>query len=151
MPFNLPKSRNKLSKPLKIAIYILVPLLILAAIYFALDRAGYIRAFQLGLQLQQQQQQQVDQDKVVLDSLKKIMLLPGDDVKPTMATITDIDVLKKEQPTFFANAKNGDRVIVYPNTAIIYDYNANKIIQVGPVNIQPQSQTQQQSAQTQQK
>jgi len=147
MPFNFPKSRNKFPKPLKIVLYILVVLLILAAIYFALDRAGYIRAFQLGLQLQQQQ---VDQDKVVLDGLKKIMLLPGDDVKPTMATITDIDVLKKEQPTFFANAKNWDRVIVYPNIAIVYDYNANKIIQVGPVNIQPQSQTQQ-TVQTQQK
>jgi hypothetical protein len=137
MKLNFIKSK-KLTPITKSAIIIMVALLVLLAIYFACDRAGYIKAFQLGLQLQQQEQQQ-DQDKIVLESLKKIILLPGDDVQPTMATINDVDALKAEQPGFFGNAKNGDRVIVYPELAIIYDYEANKIIKVGPVQIeQPQ-------------
>lgn len=133
MKLSILKSR-KFSSAIKIAMYVLIPLLILAAIYYTLDRVGYIRAFQLGLQLQQQEQQQ-NQDVLVLESLKKIMLLP-DDIEPTMAVINDVEALKAQQPNFFANAKNGDRIIVYPTLAIIYDYEANKIIHVGPVNIE---------------
>lgn len=49
-----------------------------------------------------------------------------------MAIVTDIDKLKEDQP-FFANAtKNGDRLIIYPDMAIIYDAKANKIVKVGP-------------------
>ena len=50
-----------------------------------------------------------------------------------MAVVTDAETLKKQQPEFFANVKNGYRLIIYPDLAILYDYNANKIIKVGPV------------------
>lgn len=71
-------------------------------------------------------------DSQILAKLKTIILLP-DDVTPTMAVVTDAAVLKKQQPAFFADCKNGDRLIIYPNLAIVYDYTANKIIKVGPV------------------
>jgi hypothetical protein len=76
-------------------------------------------------------------DAQVLARLKTIILLP--DTVPTMAIITNADILKSQQPGFFANAKNGDRLIIYPDLAIIYDYSANKIIKIGPVQNIPAS------------
>ncbi len=134
MKSNLLKSK-KLSLAIKIVIIFIIALVVLFAIYFALDRAGVIQTYQLGLQTQEQQTMQ-QEDQMALESLKKIILLP-DDFDPTIAVIKDAEALKQEQPDFFGNAKNGDRVIIYPDTAIIYDYQANKIIKVGPVTMQP--------------
>jgi hypothetical protein len=52
-----------------------------------------------------------------------------------MAVVTDAEALKKQQPVFFSNVKNGDHVIIYPDMALIYDYQNNKIMKVGPVQI----------------
>lgn len=83
------------------------------------------------------------QDSQILAKLSTIILLPQG-VTPTMAMVTDAGALKKQQPAFFANVKNGDRLIIYPDLptgqaglAIIYDYQANKIIKVGPVQNAP--------------
>ena len=85
------------------------------------------------------QNQNLTEDQIVLAQLKKIILLP-DDITPTMAVVTNADILKKQQPGFFADVKNGDRLILYPDLAIIYDFVANKIIKVGPVqNAPPQT------------
>lgn len=69
----------------------------------------------------------------------KLMLLPKDET-PTVATITDIDKLKDQ--LFFKNAKNGYKVLIYPNSklAIIYDPKANLLINLGPINFsQPET------------
>ena len=50
-----------------------------------------------------------------------------------MAIVTNAETLKSQQPAFFADVKNGDRLIIYPDLVILYDYNANKIIKIGPV------------------
>ena len=71
-------------------------------------------------------------DMKMLEQLGKILLLPKD-VTPTIALVTDVEALKKQQPEFFVNAKNGDRVILYPGMAIIFDATANKIVKVGPI------------------
>jgi len=122
--------KKKMPKVLKIILCVLFIAFVAFGIYAALSNAGYIKAFKTVWQLQNQQQQ----DQKVLTQLKKIMFL-ADDVTPTMAVITDIDALKKQQPGFFANAKNGDRLIIYPEQAIIFDAAANKIIKVGPVQL----------------
>ncbi len=86
-----------------------------------------------------EEQKALSDDLKVLAQLKKIILLP-DNITPTMAVVVDAEALRKQQPVFFANAKVGDRVILYPDMAIIYDYQANKIIKIGPVqNAQPTS------------
>jgi len=99
---------------------------------------GVSNSQQLTSTQQATQQQMTEEDKKILESLKKIILLPQD-IEPTMALITDVEILKKNQPGFFDNAGNGQRLILYPNVAIIYDYEANKIIQVGPVHPVPTS------------
>lgn len=69
-----------------------------------------------------------------LNRVGKLMVLPEDET-PTLATVTDAERLK-DQP-FFAKAKNGDKVLIYPNNrlAILYDPESNKILAVGTVNI----------------
>jgi len=117
-------------KVFKIILIIALAALVLFGIYAALDNAGYVKVLKLAVQLQNQQVA----DKQILAQLKKIILLP-DDVTPNMALITDAATLRKSQPTFFANAVNGQRLIIYPDQAIIFDAKANKIIKVGPVQI----------------
>lgn len=134
MKLPLPKPK-KFTPIIKIMIIFIIILLVLISVYFVIDRAGFIKTYQLGLQAQEQQQLQ-NEDQMALENLKNIMLLP-DDFDPTIAIINDAEALKLEQPGFFDNAKNGDRIIIYPNTAIIYDYEANKIINIGPVQMEP--------------
>lgn len=64
----------------------------------------------------------------------KLMLLPTDET-PTVMQITDVAKLK-DQP-FFANAQNGDKVLIYTKAkkAILYRSDSNMIIDVAPVNI----------------
>ena len=66
--------------------------------------------------------------------VSKLIVLPEGEA-PTIATVQDPEVLK-EQP-FFANAKKGDKVLIYTNAkkAILYDPVNNKIVEVAPVNI----------------
>jgi hypothetical protein len=64
----------------------------------------------------------------------KIMLLPTDE-DPTVATVTDRERLQNQ--SFFANAANGDKVLIYLKTkkAILYRPSSNKIIDVAPINL----------------
>ena len=53
--------------------------------------------------------------------------------EPTMATLLDIEELKKENPEFYENAKEGDFLVIYSEKAIIFRETENKIINVAPV------------------
>lgn len=120
---------KKMPKLLKILIIVLIIVALGAGAYLLLNKYGVIKTVQLAWQMQSQQMA----DQKVLDKLGKILELPKD-VTPTMAVVTDAEKLKEAQP-FLANAKNGDRLIIYPDMAILYDTDANKIMKVGPVNI----------------
>lgn len=76
--------------------------------------------------------------KEITEKLGKIYELPKDD-EPTVATVLDVEKLK-DQP-FFANAQNGDKVIIYIKSqlAILFRVNDNKIITVAPVAIDQQA------------
>lgn len=64
----------------------------------------------------------------------RLIELPKNET-PTVATVSDVSRLKGQQ--FFANAVNGDKVLIYEKAkkAILYRPSINKIIEVGPVNI----------------
>ena len=73
------------------------------------------------------------ENSALVEAVGKLMLLP--DEKPTIATVTDPEKLSDQ--TFFANAKTGDKVLVFSvsKKAILYDPVLNKIIEVGPVKV----------------
>jgi|SRR3989344_854133 len=75
-----------------------------------------------------------DERAALLTQVSRLIVLPtGED--PTLATVSNIDVLRS-QP-FFANSKNGDKVLIYVKArkAILYDEVNNKIVEVAPINI----------------
>jgi hypothetical protein len=67
-----------------------------------------------------------------IEEVGKIVALPQGE-EPTIATITDPDKLK-DQP-FFANAKVGYKVLIYPvaKKAFLYDPKQKKLIEVAPL------------------
>ncbi len=83
-----------------------------------------------------QNPQQTAQDAVaeVVAKVSQIMVLPQGE-QPILATVADPSKLK-DQP-FFAQAKIGDKVLLYTNArkAILYDPVANKIVEVAPINL----------------
>ncbi len=91
-------------------------------------------------QLKQNPQALTDKENSTLVAkLGQLMVLP-DNEQPTIATVSDPSKLK-DQP-FFAKAKTGDRVFIYTNAkkAILYDEEANRIVEVAPINIGKDSQ-----------
>ena len=86
-------------------------------------------------QLQQDPQVQAQEEiDTLLAQVGELLVLPEGEA-PTIATVSDIELLR-EQP-FFANAKNGDRVLIYTSArkAILYDPVANKIVEIAPINL----------------
>jgi|SRR6185436_17357631 len=75
-----------------------------------------------------------DQTAATIAAIGKLIELPAGE-QPTVATVTDPDKLK-DQP-FFANAKAGDKVLVYTvaKKAILYSPSTNKIVDVAPISI----------------
>lgn len=78
----------------------------------------------------------ITQEKVetVVDKVNKLFDLPKNEV-PTLATVSNVDKLSNQ--TFFAKAKNGDKVLVYSQAkrAFLYRPSINKIIEISAVTI----------------
>lgn len=72
------------------------------------------------------------ENEQLLASIGKLITLP-DGETPIISTIKDVESLKKDP--FFANAVNGDRLIIYQGAkqAVLYRESENKIIKAGPV------------------
>lgn len=72
--------------------------------------------------------------KEVLTKVGKLLELPTGE-EPTIATVQDAEKINT-QP-FFAKAQNGHRVILFTNArlAILFDEKANKLINVGTINV----------------
>src|SRR3989344_8404321 len=68
----------------------------------------------------------------IVTKVGRLVVLPVDE-QPTLATVADPEQLK-DQP-FFAQAKKGDKVLVYNKAqkAILYDPVQNKIVEIAPI------------------
>ncbi|HVZ66925.1 MAG TPA: LytR C-terminal domain-containing protein [Patescibacteria group bacterium] len=73
-----------------------------------------------------------DKNKELLDAVSKIAELPPNET-PTFATVSDVTKLSGQ--SFFANAQNGDQVLIYNNAkkAYLYRPSTGKIVNIGPV------------------
>ena len=111
---------------------VLVPLLILALV-IAIAVAGYL--YWQNMQLTKNPQSVAQkQTKDLVERVSNLILLPEDET-PTVATVTDPELLK-DQP-FFSKAVKGDQILIYTNAkqAILYRASTNMIINVAPLNI----------------
>lgn len=102
-------------------------------ILFLLTLAGLVYSqYQLYLLKDPNAQQKAADERLksIVSKVSKLIVLP--DEAPQVLTLQDVDKLKATQ-LFFKDAQNGDIVLVYSSTAIIYSESKNKIINVGPV------------------
>lgn len=70
----------------------------------------------------------------ILDAAARLIVLPEGET-PTVATVKDPEKLKNQ--LFFANAKAGDKVLIYSQArkAILFRPAEDKIVEVAPLNI----------------
>lgn len=75
-----------------------------------------------------------DELQMIVERVGKLVALPMDET-PTVATVNDPEKLV-DQP-FFAQAKKGDKVLIYTTAkkAILFDPVGGKIIEIAPLNI----------------
>lgn len=81
--------------------------------------------------------QNVAAAKEIVEKVRRHISIPAD-VDPTVATIVDAETLKSRNE-FYKDAKNGDNLIVTPTRAILYDPVADRILDVVPVQLQPEA------------
>jgi|GEM_PF-1008046 hypothetical protein len=67
----------------------------------------------------------INSDDDLLARLAQIMLMPED--KPVIYTVKDVETLSLTKP-FYKNGKNGDRMLLYKNRAILFRPSEDKII-----------------------
>ena len=82
----------------------------------------------------------------IISKVGNLIELPQNET-PTLATVTDKDRLTN-QP-FFANSKNGDKVLIYPDSkkAYLFRPSSGKLVEVAPVNVSSPSATPQSNVQ----
>jgi hypothetical protein len=79
------------------------------------------------------------QTQGIISAVANLMQLPKGET-PTVASVTDVAAAKK-QSSFFDNAENGDKVLLYVKSgeAILYRPSTDKIILVAPLTFTPDS------------
>lgn len=131
------KSRTSRFRPTKLKTWagIIIVLLVIA-----LGVGGYVYQTRKIANLKKENQrlsdpQQAAQQEAnrLKSDVSKLIELPNE--TPTIATVVDVEKLKSQ--AFFANAQNGDRVLLFPQakTAILYRPTIKKIIEKAPINI----------------
>ncbi len=133
----------KAFSPSFMRVKILFPLLVIALIVLVVVLDNQRRQAETELknltvrleQLQGNNQENQERAKQIVERVRALIDIPTD-VTPTVATIVDVDKLRLQNP-FYQNAKNGDFLVVTPTRAILFDAKRGVIIDVVPVQIQP--------------
>lgn len=120
----------------KFGLFVLILIALIAIAGFAWSFKKYIETKkQLTVATSVEGQQEMAKQEVnkLLERVGKLIVLPAEE-EPTVATIADVEALKKEQ-SFYIDAKNGDKVLIYMQAkkAIIYDEERNILVNVGPI------------------
>jgi hypothetical protein len=111
--------------------YILIFSILLFIVLAAAPSYYFYRKYQT-LQKQVGSSAQKDDIAALTARVAKHILLPTGET-PTVMTVTDKEKLSGQ--LFFANSKNGDKVLVYEKAkkAFLYDPDADRVIEVGPI------------------
>jgi cytoskeletal protein RodZ len=130
-PTHVSKPQRKIRKsPLKVVIIVAVAVVVVGLAVFAVyqyQQAEYLRTPEGIAEIAKR-----DSDALV-GKVSQLIQLP--DEEAVIATVDDKDKLK-EQP-FFADAENGDKVLIFSaaSRAVIYRPSENRIINSGPIAI----------------
>jgi predicted Holliday junction resolvase-like endonuclease len=130
-----------MAKKKKVLVTLLVIVLAVAVVVLDAKRRDTeqkLRMLSVRLEQVQQQKGTEKDDQAAQRILQRVRrhVRIADDVNPTVATIVDVEALKASN-AFYAAAENGDHLIVTPTRAILYDPDADIILDVVPVQIQP--------------
>jgi|SRR3989344_6741920 len=85
------------------------------------------------MELDQAQNQNQTEAKKLVTEISKFLILPENE-EPTIATVSDPEILK-DQPFFF-KAQKGDKVLIYSKSkkAILYNPATKKVVEVAPIS-----------------
>lgn len=130
------KSKQGINKT-KIAIIFLILLLFGGLIFLGLS---YKNSQDEVKRLSNPAQAAKQENKELVITVSKLVELPSKE-EPTIATVKDVSKLQNQ--SFFKNAKNGDKVLIFTQAkkAILYRPSTNKVIEVAPINLGNQPKT----------
>ena len=124
-----------------LSLILIVALAVLAYVNYTKRIQLAMELKKLSVQMEQLQTgnnpQNVAAAKEIVDKVRRQIMVPTD-IDPTVATIVDVNTLKARNE-FYKNAKNGDNLIVTPTRAILYDPDKDIILDVVPVQLQPEN------------
>lgn len=74
--------------------------------------------------------------KSLIDKVSRLYLIPKDE-EPTIATVSDPQILKDQ--SFFTLAEKGDKVLIFTRAskAVLYRPSIDKIIEIAPIKNNP--------------
>lgn len=119
---------------------LLIALVVLVVVLDTQRRRAQTELHNLTVRLEQLQgNNAANQEKAknVVLRVKKLMDIDTS-VEPTVATIVDVEKLREQNP-FYNKAENGDYLVVTQTRAILYREEENLILDVVPVQIEPQA------------
>jgi len=125
--------KRKAKKWLTLLLVLVFIATVALAVYFFLSWRSAQEKIKALTTAEGQQKMIAEETQDLVAKLSRHIVLPTGET-PTIATITDIDALKKEQP-FYEGASNGDKILIYKNAkkGFIYDPVRDLIVNVGPV------------------
>lgn len=120
--------KNKWSTPVFVVAFVLLFLVVAALAFFFYSQYSKTK------ELLNQKDAAVKEAKSLVEEVAKLAVLPSKE-QPTIATVQDKTKLKNQ--TFFAQAENGDKVLIYTaaKKAILYRPSVKRIVEFGPINI----------------
>jgi hypothetical protein len=129
---NPPRQRRPAKLPRRFSWRPLIALIVLAAlIYLAY---GYVHTKHQLDRLSNPKIAAESATQQLVDKVSRLVQLPTGET-PTIATVNDAAKLKNQ--AFFANAKDGDKVLIYSkaNRAVLYRPSADRVIEFSSVNL----------------
>lgn len=118
-------------------IFVLLVAMSLSAVYLYFKN-GYDDGRRVANQNQVQNQATEEQKAVsvqpgtpetLIDKIKRHLVVSEADI-PYIATITNIELVKQKNPDFYKDAKDGDKVVVWKDRAVIYSEADDRIVAV---------------------
>lgn len=122
---------GKFSSPKKIQLIIGIASLIVLLIIFLVSGFIFLDKKRNEFRTIHSPEKAEKEAKSLVAKVSQIYLLPSE--LPTVATVTDKSKLSDQE--FFTNAKEGDKVLIFPRNklVILYRLSTNKIIEVAPL------------------